>query len=416
MTQLALFTSTFPFGRVEFLQDEIDYLAAAFDSVRLIPLRPAGSLVRTLPDNVSIDLTLADSIQPRGLLPPKASRTMVRAIGVARNADQSCLWREFARHGYWRSVRWIGHVGLEFSTYESVRKWASRSSIPDVAYTYWLGATTAALRSSWCDSIIVSRAHGGDIYPDRHVPKAIPFQEKSVAAASMIYPVSDHGARDLAQRFPMHSSKLSVQRLGIRDLGAPTPRSHDGVLRTISVSALDDNKRPLLLAEALFKVANEYPHVIWTHVGDGPLKQDLANLVARWGPSNMQLEFVGQVGAPQVHNLLQRGPFDVFVNVSRSEGVAVSLMEAQCLGIPTVATRVGGTPEVVSDDIDHLLRPNPSVHDVVEAIKKAGSSPSESVTIRHKRWKARYDESRNGPDFAARLLDLFQGPPDKEHR
>jgi glycosyltransferase involved in cell wall biosynthesis len=49
--------------------------------------------------------------------------------------------------------------------------------------------------------------------------------------------------------------------------------------------------------------------------------------------------------------------FDVFALPSLHEGMPLSLLEAMVLGIPVVAARVGGVPEVVTDGVDGLLVP-----------------------------------------------------------
>jgi glycosyltransferase involved in cell wall biosynthesis len=49
--------------------------------------------------------------------------------------------------------------------------------------------------------------------------------------------------------------------------------------------------------------------------------------------------------------------FDVFAMSSYLEGLGTSIMDAQALGVPVVATRTGGIPELVEDGVTGLLSP-----------------------------------------------------------
>lgn len=85
-------------------------------------------------------------------------------------------------------------------------------------------------------------------------------------------------------------------------------------------------------------------------IGDGPLKTELENLVRErgmtdrvWMPGNRQ----------DVPDLLRA--LDIFVLPSLGEGISNTVLEAMACGIPVVATRVGGNPELVSDGETGLL-------------------------------------------------------------
>ena len=100
-------------------------------------------------------------------------------------------------------------------------------SPPDVAYTFWLGAATAGLRTAWPNVPLVSRAHGGDLYPHAHGWGSIPFQEAALRSVDLLAAVSSNGREDLARRHPEVEAALTVRHLGIHDLGglAPTSRT-----------------------------------------------------------------------------------------------------------------------------------------------------------------------------------------------
>ncbi len=72
--------------------------------------------------------------------------------------------------------------------------------------------------------------------------------------------------------------------------------------------------------------------------------------------------------------------FDAFTLTSRHEGKPVSIMEAFALGVPVVATRAGGIPEAVTDDVDGLL----VEVDDAEAIAHAWSSVAADPALRQR--------------------------------
>ncbi len=80
-------------------------------------------------------------------------------------------------------------------------------------------------------------------------------------------------------------------------------------------------------------------------VGDGNYMEELKSLakVARCGDN---IKFCGELGHDAVMNVLSLS--DIFVNPSYSEGLPTSVMEAASVGLPIMATDVGGTREIIS--------------------------------------------------------------------
>jgi glycosyltransferase involved in cell wall biosynthesis len=110
-------------------------------------------------------------------------------------------------------------------------------------------------------------------------------------------------------------------------------------------------------------------------VGDGPLRAQLESTSSDLGIRE-RTSFLGTRG--DVSDLLQAA--DVFALPSINEGLPIALLEAMAQGIPSVATRVGGIPEVIVSGENGLLVP---VGDVV-GLRARLSEVLSSPTLRHR--------------------------------
>lgn len=121
------------------------------------------------------------------------------------------------------------------------------------------------------------------------------------------------------------------------------PRPADAEVRFVNVAAMSPEKDQATLLQAFAVLESDDPRVRLTIAGSGPLEAELKALVASLG-----LERVAFAGwREDVPALLAAG--DAFVLSSRREGLGSSIMEAMAAGLPVVATRVGGIPELVRD-------------------------------------------------------------------
>ncbi|MCP4044130.1 MAG: glycosyltransferase, partial [Gammaproteobacteria bacterium] len=133
-------------------------------------------------------------------------------------------------------------------------------------------------------------------------------------------------------------------------------------------------KDPLNLVQAFILLLKRRPdwrdriRLIW--IGDGPQFKEVKDALAAGGA----METAWLPGARHDVPMLMRG-FDVYVLPSLAEGISNTIMEAMAIGLPVVATRVGGNAELVDDGITGTLisRSNPEV--MADAIQKYIESP-----------------------------------------
>jgi glycosyltransferase involved in cell wall biosynthesis len=100
--------------------------------------------------------------------------------------------------------------------------------------------------------------------------------------------------------------------------------------------------------------------------GDGGERRKLEKLARELEIASL-VEFRGEIAHAQVPQVLNE--LDVFVMPSRAEGFGVAALEAAATGLPVVATRVHGIPDVVLDGKTGVLVAPGSVSELAEAIR-----------------------------------------------
>jgi glycosyltransferase involved in cell wall biosynthesis len=131
--------------------------------------------------------------------------------------------------------------------------------------------------------------------------------------------------------------------------------------RVMSVGRLKEPKDFFTFARALALL--EPGTFVASVVGEGPDRPELEREIARLG---VALELVGE--RDDVPALLAAS--DVFVLSSKSEGMPIAILEAMAAGLPIVATRVGGVPELVVEGGTGLLVPPGDVEALAAGLRQ----------------------------------------------
>lgn len=144
-------------------------------------------------------------------------------------------------------------------------------------------------------------------------------------------------------------NRITVVHNGVAVPAKPcSPCSHQDVL---FLGRLDANKSPDVLLRASREVLKRFPETKIVFGGDGEIKKNKA-LAEELGIVD-RCEFHGWVTGSEREALFKRAA--VYCLPSKNEGLPMSVLEAMAHGIPTVATAVGGVPQVIEDGISGFL-------------------------------------------------------------
>jgi len=143
------------------------------------------------------------------------------------------------------------------------------------------------------------------------------------------------------------------------------------------VGRLVPAKAPAVFLEAVAIASRTVPALRALIVGDGPLRPEVETQVRRLGlTQRVQMPGIRQ----DVPELL--AGMDVLAFSSEREGLSMAMLEAMATGVPVVATRVGGTPELITSGITGLLVSSGSAHELAEGILDVLQHPARAEALR----------------------------------
>lgn len=416
---LILLTSCFPFAPgEEFIESEIGHLAAAFDRVIVVPVirTVEQTRERATPENVEVILPEALSTAKAGAM--RAMRYVVRH--PLRGA--AALGRALRSLPHPRRIFVDLRLDLLASmTADEVQPRVRARLAPGtrtLLYSYWMmvpARTAVRLRTrlGQREVPVISRAHGYDVFSERSADNYLPQRELLLSRISAVFTASRNGAEYLRAKYPAFADRISTAHLGVGPSSSAGNPAQD-TLRVYTCAYLVPVKRIPLLIEGLAAAQSRGLKVAWSHIGSG--ERGYAASIERQAAERLEegsFEFLGDLSNDEVRAQYTAQPGGVFVNVSESEGVPVSIMEALAQGFPVIATDVGGNSELIDAEggmFDGLLPATPTPEEIADRLEELFTTRPEEyrryvqASVEH--WEHAWSSDANYAAFSAHLLDV----------
>lgn len=398
---LILFTNTFPYNTgEEFLETEILFLAKSFNKVIIYPYIRKGNQ-RCLPENVEVkSIPFNDSFSVKSII-INYCLTLVNILKYELIfSKKRLLFYKYFKVNF-NTLIWNFNHALQLKS--ELQKY----NLHEVKlYSYWFAEWGRLLslvhRISLKEIKFITRVHGYDYEPSRREDAFIPFRNFEMHQVSKIFSISNYGLHIIKNEYPFFKN-AQLARLGVCDNGINP--INIGVFHIVSCSALIELKRVELIIDILKHITF---NVKWTHFGDGELLADIAEKSKKL-PTNIIYKLDGFKSNSDVLDFYKNTPIDLFINVSRIEGVPVSIMEAISFGIPCVGCMVGGVPEIVNEQTGFLIDREFNPKDVSVQIELYNNkSKTDQLNFRKGVklfWEQNYNANKNYDEF---INTIFQ--------
>ena len=278
----------------------------------------------------------------------------------------------------------IQHVHAHFATYPTLAAWLA-GRLLDVPYSF--------------------TAHAHDIYIDQLHLATLVREAKAIAV------ISEFNRAVLERHAAGTETTVRLVRCGVIPSAYPyRPRvlPREGPVRAICVATLNEHKGHAVLLDALATGGPELERVQLDLVGSGPLEGALRARVARLGLDRVR--FHGTCSEEEVAKLLDEADLFVLASVvapsGQMDGSPVALMEALAAGVPVIASRLSGIPELIQDGETGLLARAGDAGDLARAFRRLLGDP-EAAIARAQAGRRLIEEEFDIERSADQMLELF---------
>lgn len=256
------------------------------------------------------------------------------------------------------------------------RKWR-----PDIIHAHWpFPHAYIALGAAKLFKIpLVLNFHGAELLLIRKKKWVKPLLKFAIGQAQAVFANSSFTAgkikaiRNVDVEWSPYGTTLDVG--GGHPRNAPEPHAINGKFKILFVGRHIERKGICYLIEAAKYLPRDQFEIRIVGVGD--LTEELKKQAASMPPESAEIIFTGKLSPEDLaHEYKTANVFTLPAIVDSkgdTEGLGVVLIEAMELGLPVVASNVGGIPDVVVDGVSGILVPEKSAEALASAFKKLSS-------------------------------------------
>lgn len=268
--------------------------------------------------------------------------------------------------------------GFDLALVKSLRKRIRQGQFDIVHCHQYTPYVYGWLASFGTGTRVVFTEHGR-FFPDRYRYKALMINPLMALMTPAIIAISEATREALSRHEFIPKARIKVIYNGIHPLERDEEqvskiRSELGISEKApvlgTVSRLDKVKNQRMMIDAFAELLKTHPTAVLLMIGDGPERSALERRVAALNISE-SVRFTGFINRPAQY----LGLMNIFLLSSFTEGTSMTLLEAMSLGIPAVATHVGGNPEIVIDGQTGFLTENNNKEAFLSAMLKLLENP-----------------------------------------
>jgi len=220
---------------------------------------------------------------------------------------------------------------------------------------------------------------------------------------------TDYYGRATLRRYGFDDAKIVTYRhvIAVGEIPFHERRFDGQRVRLVTVARLVEKKGLDLGIRAVVALQARNPHlrIEYRIVGDGPLAAALADLVHELRAEDT-VSLLGALRTPDVMRCLSEA--DAFLLPSLMEQAGYVLLEAQATGLPIVATRVGGVPEMVREDESALLVPAGAAAPLTDALQRLIDTPERWPEM-GRAGRAHVEAQHDLHRLKSRLAEILRG-------